>query len=423
MLSIITPVHSKAAPFLRDTYESLKAQTVSDWEWVTVLNSGGAIPDDIASDARVKVFALDDDDPTGEHNRIGRLKGFACSKAEGEILVELDADDLLVPTALEEIALAFSDPTVAMVYSNSADFKDGTWEASTYSEYYGWRSRPFFHGQHELKETIAWPASPQMMRYVFWAPNHVRAWRAGAYRTVGGHDESIKTGDDHDLCCRFYIAYGAQGVKHIDKCLYLYRLHDSNSCVVNNADVQEQTKQNYLKHSRAMIVRWAKDQGTAMLDLGGRLNAWEGFTTVDLMDADVVTDLNDRWPFEDNSVGVIRASHIMEHLKDPVHAMNEAFRVLAPGGWLLIEVPSTDGRGAFQDPTHVSFWNENSIWYYTKKEFARFIPKFEGRFQNSRTVTYFPSDFEREHNIPVVQADLIAVKGDYSLRPVGEVLM
>jgi hypothetical protein len=103
--------------------------------------------------------------------------------------------------------------------------------------------------------------------------------------------------------------------------------------------------------------------------------------------------------------------------------MNEAFRVLAPGGWLLIEVPSTDGRGAFQDPTHVSFWNENSIWYYTNRNFSRFIPSFKGRFQNSRTVTYFPSEFERVHNMAVVQSDLIALKGDYAKRPVGEVLI
>ncbi len=30
-----------------------------------------------------------------------------------------------------------------------------------------------------------------------------------------------------------------------------------------------------------------------------------------------------------------------------------------------ILVPSTDGRGAFQDPTHVSFWNINSFMYYS----------------------------------------------------------
>ncbi len=29
-------------------------------------------------------------------------------------------------------------------------------------------------------------------------------------------------------------------------------------------------------------------------------------------------------------------------------------------GWFLSQTPSTDGRGAFQDPTHVSMWNSNS---------------------------------------------------------------
>lgn len=423
MISVITPVHAKAAPFLEETYASLLAQTYRDWEWVVVLNGRGALPDHIKSDSRVKVFSVDDDDPEGKHNRIGRLKGIACASASGEIYVELDADDMLTATALEDICVAFSDEAVAMAYSNCAEFRDGTWEPHAYSGYFGWESRPYFHDGKELKESVAWPPSSQMMRYIFWAPNHVRAWRACAYAAIGGHDQSIKTGDDHELCCRFYVAYGAKGIKHIDKCLYLYRLHDNNSCVAYNADVQEQTLKNYLKYSRPMALKWARDENLELLDLGGRLNSWEGFTTVDLMDSDVIANLDDVWPFEDNSVGVIRASHVFEHLKDPIHTMNEAFRVLAPGGWLLIEVPSTEGRGAFQDPTHVSFWNENSIWYYTNKDFSRFIPKFKGRFQNSRTVTYFPSDFERKHNIPIVQSDLIAIKGAYAKRPVGEVLI
>lgn len=240
---------------------------------------------------------------------------------------------------------------------------------------------------------------------------------------LGGHDQTIKTGDDHDLCCRFYATYGARGIKHIDRCLYLYRKHDDNSCVTNNTEVQQQTLVNYIRYSRRMASKWAQDAGLLRLDLGGRLNSWPGYHTVDLFNADTLADLNETWPFEDNSVGVIRASHVFEHLRNPIHTMNEAFRVLAPGGWLFIEVPSTDGRGAFQDPTHVSFWNENSIWYYTNRDFARFVPAFKGRFQNSRTITYFPSEFEAKHNIPIVQADLIALKGDYAERHVGEVLI
>ena len=420
MISIITPVHSKITPYLQAAYNSLQEQTFSDWEWVIVLNNGGVVPFNI-EDNRIKIVETFNDN--SEHNKIGRLKNFACSKAQGNIIVEFDGDDLLTEDALFKIQESFSDPEIAMVYSNHAEFNDGTWEPKVYGSYWGWESRDFIYKEHALKEMIAWPPNAQMMRSIHWAPNHVRAWRTKDYHAIGGHNVDLKTGDDHELNCRIYIAYGGNRIKHIDECLYIYRVHQQNSCITNNAEVQQQSLNNYLKYNRDMAVRWAKDEDLSLIDLGGRLNSWDDFTTVDLFDADVVTDLNDSWPLSDNSVGVIRASHIFEHLKDSVHTMNEAYRVLAPGGWLFLEVPSTDGRGAFQDPGHVSFWNENSIWYYTNRDFARFIPDFEGRFQSSRVVTYFPTDFEEKHNIPIVQADLIALKEPYDKRPVGEVLI
>jgi O-antigen biosynthesis protein len=416
MISVLSPVHPISAPFLAETFQSLLDQTYTDWQWVLCENHEGKVPE--FNDPRITVFSAPGDDG------IGKLKRLCACMASGDILVELDADDLLTPDALQKIADAFSDPNVAMVYSNSAQFQNGTWEGGEFSNYWGWTSRDFEWQGHALKEQVAWEPSAHMMRQVFWAPDHVRAWRTSTYWEVGGHDPELRVGDDHDLCCRYYIKYGAPGIKHIDECLYLYRLHGQNTCYVFNDAVQQVTLNNYLKYSRSMAARWARDNGVRLLDLGGRFGAWEGFETVDLLDASIITDLNERWPFEDNSVGVINASHIFEHLKDPIHTMNEAYRVLAPGGWLFVEVPSTDGRGAFQDPTHVSFWNENSFWYYTNAEYAKYIsPAYQGRFQSSRVVTYFPNDYMREHDIPIVQADLIALKSPYSERHVGEVLI
>lgn len=76
-------------------------------------------------------------------------------------------------------------------------------------------------------------------------------------------------------------------------------------------------------------------------------------------------DLRKPWPWKTSSVAEIRAWDIIEHLPDMIHTMNEAWRVLQPNGRFEIEVPTTDGPGAFQDPTHVSFWNRNSFFYYT----------------------------------------------------------
>jgi SAM-dependent methyltransferase len=80
---------------------------------------------------------------------------------------------------------------------------------------------------------------------------------------------------------------------------------------------------------------------------------------------DLIADLTKPWPWASDSVADIRAYDIIEHLPDKIHTMNEAWRVLRPGGVFDVVVPTTDGPGAWQDPQHCSFWNRNSFFYYT----------------------------------------------------------
>lgn len=75
-------------------------------------------------------------------------------------------------------------------------------------------------------------------------------------------------------------------------------------------------------------------------------------------------DLALDWVWEDSSVDYILAFDIFEHLPNIIHTMNETHRVLKPNGIVEIVVPTTDGRGAWQDPTHVSYWNRNTFFYF-----------------------------------------------------------
>jgi predicted O-linked N-acetylglucosamine transferase (SPINDLY family) len=103
------------------------------------------------------------------------------------------------------------------------------------------------------------------------------------------------------------------------------------------------------------------------VDLGCGPNKPENYIGVDVhpgSGADIIADLNQRFPFPDSSVDEVRAHDSIEHLSDKIHTMNEIWRICKPGAKVDIRVPSTDGRGAFQDPTHVSFWNINSFLYY-----------------------------------------------------------
>ncbi len=68
---------------------------------------------------------------------------------------------------------------------------------------------------------------------------------------------------------------------------------------------------------------------------------------------------------------------------------------------LLSQTPSTDGRGAFQDPTHISFSNSNAFWDYTRADQNCFID-CPVRFQATRLKNFFPSEWHREHQIVYV---------------------
>ena len=103
-----------------------------------------------------------------------------------------------------------------------------------------------------------------------------------------------------------------------------------------------------------------------------------GWVNVDLLPpADQIADLRETWPWVDSSVDLVRAHDIIEHLPDKIHTMNELWRVLCPGGRAEIVVPTTDGPGAWQDPTHVSFWNRRSFLYFESGNYYR--DRFAGR--------------------------------------------
>jgi Glycosyl transferase family 2 len=101
------------------------------------------------------------------------------------------------------------------------------------------------------------------------------------------------------------------------------------------------------------------------LNLGCSDRHVPGHLNVDLSEpADLIADLSKTWPWEDSSIEGALAHDIIEHLPDKLHTMNELWRVLKNGATVEIAVPTTEGSGAFQDPTHVSFWNRRSFLYY-----------------------------------------------------------
>ena len=61
----------------------------------------------------------------------------------------------------------------------------------------------------------------------------------------------------------------------------------------------------------------------------------------------------------------IIANDVLEHIPDLVGAVTNCKNLLKPGGEFHIHVPYELSLGAWQDPTHVRAFNENSWLYYT----------------------------------------------------------
>lgn len=391
MISIFTPSHN--ASFLPEILRCLQAQSCVEWEWIVLLNGGAEWETD---DSRVRIYRHDGDFPG-----VGALKRRCCELANGDILLELDHDDLLFPGALQRVEAEFRNhPKACMAYSDCA-YVNPDWTPHVWGTGYGWEyyDADFDgHAVRAIREPEPWP---QNLSRIWYAPDHLRAWRTSAYLKIGGHDPALRLADDHDLICRSYL-HGE--IRHISECLYLYRKHGNNTWLQNVDEIQAAQWRNYDRYIYPLAETWAQREGLLKIDLCGAIDKAQGYVSIDRQ-GEISCDLDERWALPDNSIGVLRAHDAIEHLRDPIHTMNEAWRVLAHGGFFLISVPSALGEGGFCDPTHRSFWVKRSFRYYTEAAMQRYIAGSHCRFQVLKV-----EDAMKWEGVPYVNAHLIALK-------------
>jgi SAM-dependent methyltransferase len=91
----------------------------------------------------------------------------------------------------------------------------------------------------------------------------------------------------------------------------------------------------------------------------------------------------------------IVAMDVLEHVPDLTGLMTSCLRLLRPGGVMKIGVPYDLSLGAWQDPTHVRAFNENSWHYYT--EWHWYLGWEEARFDLTSQV-FLLSAYGQEKN-------------------------
>lgn len=103
------------------------------------------------------------------------------------------------------------------------------------------------------------------------------------------------------------------------------------------------------------------------IDIGCGKNKREGFLGVDqfaMQGVDVVMDVRQPWPWEDNTVDEVHCSHFLEHLtgNERVFFMNELYRVMKPGAKATVITPHWASNRAYGDFTHQ--WPPVSEMYF-----------------------------------------------------------
>lgn len=170
------------------------------------------------------------------------------------------------------------------------------------------------------------------------------------------------------------------------------------------------------------------------LHLGCGRTILEGWVNLDWIPApgvDAVVDLDEPdllLPWDPDTFEEFLASHLIEHIRDPLSLMQELHRVAKPGAKITFEVPYGSSDDAWEDPTHVRPYFLNSFSYFGQPNYWKADYGYRGdwsvqqirllideRFrpatQDQRALERVMELVKTERNVvKVMQADLFAIK-------------
>ncbi|MDI1466285.1 glycosyltransferase family A protein [Catellatospora sp. KI3] len=119
LVSIITAVHPAGSAFLEETLSSVRRLRLpAGWEYEWCVQEDGPaseIADFFAGVERVKYAA------NGTKLGIASTRNLALSRAEGEFVRNLDADDLVFSDAIEAVVPVFSDSSIHWAVTQADD--------------------------------------------------------------------------------------------------------------------------------------------------------------------------------------------------------------------------------------------------------------------------------------------------------------
>lgn len=390
IVTVVTP--TRKTDWLFETFKSLVSQSVSRWRWL-VGESDEQIPNQIRNHPHVEIV------PQTKDGRIVDWRQDLIDRVETEYVLELDPEDQLRPDAIDALlkanrgGIAYGDVSIL-----------GPEGYERLDTRHGWSARAETVDGLELPVIEMFEPCARSMCDMAYAPVGPRLWLRSALLQLGGYDRTADYAEDVELLARAY----RMGIP-------------VNRAAAHVATVRRTERPRDLVGDQSrQTMAFAKRPEIIEQHLSGAIESWCDRSELKILRLEATNSLPTDLAAK-GSYGLIEMVDVLNrcHRSQVVPLINTCWELLAPGGWLRIRVPSTDGRAAFQDPQNLSFWNQNLFLYFTSRRFSKTIPEVTSRFQGFRIWTATDPEVDPSLDMKYAFADLITVKGQRQPGPIA----
>jgi Rps23 Pro-64 3,4-dihydroxylase Tpa1-like proline 4-hydroxylase len=230
----------KSYDYIKTAYESIKNQSLIDWEWVIMDDT----PEDahfvflkekLAQDNRVRLYKRDKNS-----GNIGNVKNEAISLCRGKYILEMDHDDEIFVDCLRDAYNIFkTDEDIGFVYGdtihlyrNGENFKYSDFISKGYGGYYSEKIKGkwvYVYNTPNINNIT--------LSHLVCLPNHPRIWKRSVLMELESYSEFLPICDDYEIllrtCCSKYK------VAKNNKAQYIQYMNDdgNNFSNIRNSEI------------------------------------------------------------------------------------------------------------------------------------------------------------------------------------------
>ena len=238
IFSAFTTCYNSYQKFLRP-YNSLKEQTMKDWEWVVLDDS----PDEkhfdflkelVGNDHRVRLYKR-----AKNSGNIGNVKNEVASMCRGQYVLELDHDDEILRDCFADAVKAFeTDPAIGFVYMDTAHLYENR-TIHSYGDHFGLGYCGYYRQKHDgiWVNVISSPNINNIsLSHIVGLPNHPRIWKRSVLNEIGNYSEYLPICDDQELILRTAVK---TKMARVHKLAYIQYMNEgwNNFSLIRNSEI------------------------------------------------------------------------------------------------------------------------------------------------------------------------------------------